>query len=80
MHLFPLALQSFITELLQSGNRRTGAGLSANSVNAVISVMQSSLKTAHILGLVAEYNADKIKRPKIKEKPVDSLTFTEQKR
>ena len=79
-HLFPLALQSFITELLQSGNRRTGAGLSANSVNAVISVMQSSLKTAHILGLVAEYNADKIKRPKIKEKLVDSLTFTEQKK
>lgn len=77
--LSPLALQSFITELLQSGNRKTGKGLSANSVNAVISVMQSSLKTAHILGLVAEYNADKIKRPKIKEKPVEGFTLVEQK-
>ena len=45
--LSPLVLQSFITELLQSGNKKTGKGLSANSVNAVISVIQSSLKTAH---------------------------------
>ena len=42
--LSPLVLQSFITGLLQSGNRKTGKGLSANSVNAVISVIQSSLK------------------------------------
>ena len=40
--LFPLVLQSFITELLQSGNKKTAKGLSANSVNAVISVIQSS--------------------------------------
>ena len=31
--LSPLVLQSFITELLQSGNRKTGKGLSPNSVN-----------------------------------------------
>ncbi len=37
--LSPLILQSFITGLLQSGNRKTGRGLSANSVNAVISVI-----------------------------------------
>lgn len=49
--LSPLVLQSFITELLQSGNRKTGKELSANSVNAIISVIQSSLKTAHLLGL-----------------------------
>lgn len=61
--LSPLVLQSFITELLQSGNRKTGKGLSANSVNAVISVIQSSFKTAHLLGLTKEYTADKLKRP-----------------
>lgn len=61
--LSPLALQSFITELLQNGNKKTGKGLSANSVNAVISVIQSSLKTAHMLGLAKEYTADKLKRP-----------------
>ena len=37
--LSPLVLQSFITELLRSGNIKTGKGLSANSVNAVISVI-----------------------------------------
>ena len=77
--LSPLALQSFITKLLQTGNKRTGKGLSANSVNAVISVIQSSLKAAHMLGLVKEYTADKLKRPKLKEKPVECFTLTEQK-
>lgn len=77
--LSPLVLQSFITGLLQSGNKKTGNGLSANSVNAVISVIQSSLKTAHMLGLTAEYTADKLKRPKLTEKPVECFTITEQK-
>ena len=77
--LSPLVLQSFITELLQSGNRKTGKGLSANSVNAVISVIQSSLKTAHLLGLTKDYTADKLKRPKLKEKPVECFTLAEQK-
>ena len=77
--LSPLILQSLITELLQSGNKRTGKGLSANSVNTIISVLQSSLKTAHILGLTAEYAADKLKRPKSKEKPVECFTLAEQK-
>ena len=78
--LSPLVLQRFITELLQNGNRKTGKGLSANSVNTVISVIQSSLKTAHLLGLTKEYMADKLKRPKLKEKPVACFTFAEQKR
>ena len=77
--LSPLVLQSFITELLQSGNRKTGKGLSANSVNAVISLIQGSLKTAHLLGLTKEYTADKLKHPKLKEKPVECFTLAEQK-
>ena len=75
-----LALQSFITELLRDGNKKTGGGLAANSVNAVISVIQSSLKTAHLLGLTKEYTADKLKRPKLAEKPVECFTLVEQKR
>ena len=77
--LSPLVLQQFITELLQSGNKKTGKGLSANSVNAVISVIQSSLRTAHLLGLTTEYAADKLKRPKLQEKPVECFTIAEQK-
>ena len=78
--LSPLILQSSVTGLLQSGNKKTGKGLSANSVNAVISVIQSSLKTAHLLGLTKAYTADKLKRPKLKEKPVECFTLAEQKR
>lgn len=77
--LSPLILQEFISGLLRDGNRRTGKGLSANTVNAVISVIQSSLKTAHLLGLRKEYAADKLKRPKLKEKPVECFTRAEQK-
>ncbi len=78
--LSPLVLQSFITELLQCGNKKTGKGLAANSVNSVISVIQSSLKTAHLLGLTKEYTADKLKRPKLMEKRVECFSLTEQKR
>lgn len=76
----PLILQQYIAELLQSGNRRTGKGLSANSVNGVISVMQSSLKTAYLLGLISEYTADQLKRPKLSEKPVECFSLAEQKK
>lgn len=75
----PLILQKFISELTLSGNKRTGKGLSPNFVKSVISVLQNSLKTAHILGLTSEYVADKIKRPKIVEKQVECFTLTEQK-
>ena len=78
--LSPLILQPLITELLQGGNKKTGKGLSASSVNAVISVIQSSLKTAHFLGLTKEYTADKLKRPKLMEKRVECFSLTEQKR
>ena len=64
---------------MQSGNRKTGKGLSPNSVNAVISVIQNSLKMAHLLGLTKEYTADKLKRPKLAEKPVECFSLAEQK-
>lgn len=78
--LSPLILQRHITELLQNGNLKTGKGLSASSVNAVISVLQNSLKTAHALGLTREYEANKIKRPKLKEKTVECFSLAEQKK
>ena len=73
-------LQKFITALLTNGNHKTGKGLSANFVNTVISVLQNSLKTAHLIGLTSEYVANKIKRPKTVEKQVDCFTRQEQKK
>ena len=77
--LTPLTLQSLVTELLARGNRRTGAGLSPGSVNAVISVLQSSLRAAHILGFTSVNAAEKLKRPKLAEKPVECFSLHEQK-
>ena len=78
--LTPIVLQSFVTELLNAGNLKTGKELSANFVNMVISVIQNSLKTAHLVGIANEYTANKIKRPRTKEKQVECLSCQEQKK
>lgn len=78
--LTPIVLQSFVTELLSSGNLKTGKELSANFVNMVISVIQNSLKTAHLVGIANEYTANKIKRPRTKEKQVECFSCQEQKK
>ena len=78
--LSPIVIQKFITQLLNNGNLKTGAGLSPNSVNSIISVIQGSLETAHRLGLCKEYTADKIRRPKTSEKQITCFTPVEQKR
>lgn len=78
--LTPLLLQRFTSKLLRSGNIRTGKGLSANSVNGIITVIQNSLKEACAVGYITEYTANKIKRPKVVEKKVTCFTSAEQKR
>lgn len=78
--LTPIVLQSTVTRLLEDGNHKTGEGLSSNSVNAVISVVQSSLKTAYSVGETDAYVGDRIRRPKTQEKKVDCFTIEEQKK
>lgn len=78
--LTPAVLQSFVTKLLEHGNIRTKKGLSSNTVNCVISVIQSSLKTSSMLGYMSEYIGGKIMRPKITEKQVSCFTVQEQKK
>ncbi len=74
-----VTVQCYITELLRSGNLRTEGGLSPNSVNSIINVIQSSLKTAHMLGFTEEYIGDKLKRPRTCEKQVECFSLAEQK-
>lgn len=75
----PLRLQRFATELLQGGNLRTGQGLSVNSVNSIISVAQSSLKAAFAFGELETYTADRIKRPRLREKEIMCFSLAEQR-
>ena len=76
----PYVLQCYVTELMKCGNLRTGKGLSANSVNSIITVIQNTLKTAYSLGMVREYTGDKIKRPRSSEKKVECFSMSEQKK
>ncbi len=78
--LTPFVLQCFVTELMSGGNLRTGKGLSPNSVNAIITVVQNSLKTAYTFGYTTEYTADRIKRPKSNEKKIECFSAAEQKK
>ncbi len=75
-----MEIQKFVTKLLSVGNHKTGAGLSSNFINTIISVLQNSLKVAHLSGLTKDYIANKIKRPKVAEKSVSCFTFAEQKK
>ena len=76
----PMAVQMMVTKLMSRGNEKTGKGLSASTVNLLITLVQSSLEVAYSMGLVTEFSADKIKRPKIKEKPMTCFTLDEQKK
>lgn len=77
--LSPMVIQRFVTDMLNHGNRRTGKGLSASTVNLVITIMQNSLKTAFDVGKIDDNLARKIKRPKLKQKSVSCFTIIEQK-
>ena len=76
----PVILQCYVTELLRQGNAITGTGLSVNTVNGIITVIQNSLKLACMIGESEKYIADKIKRPKTSEKEVSCFTVAEQKK
>ena len=77
--LSPIILQKYISELLESGNLKTGYGLSSSSVNSIITVIQSSLNVAFNLGYMTERIGDKLKRPKSNEKQVECFSAEEQR-
>lgn len=78
--LSPTIMQTFITEQLNCGNFRTGKGLSANTVNLMVTILQNSLKVAFLLGHAKSYNGSKLKRPKLKQKNVLCFSVVEQKK
>ena len=77
--LTPLLLQKHVNELTAHGNHKTGGELSANSVNGIITVIQSSLKRASELGIARTYHAGAIRRPTPEESEVKCFNIKEQK-
>ena len=78
--LTPRILQRYINELLESGNKRTGGGLSPSSVGTIVCVLQNCLRTAFNLGYSPSYSADRLKRPKPAMHEVSCFSMTEQKK
>lgn len=76
----PIIVQRYISELLRCGNLKTGKGLSASSVNSIVTVIQASMKMANIAGVASEYEMHKLKRPKMTEKGINCFTPAEQKK
>ena len=75
-----MELQRYVSELVQSGNKRTGKGLASNTVNTIITILQGSFRTAQNVGESEIDPADKIKRPKKVEKRVECFSVIDQKR
>lgn len=73
--LTAVALQKFVVGLSTEEK-----SLAANTVNCVISVVQSSLKTAVLAGVVEKQYSANIQRPKIMEKQIECFTLQEQKK
>lgn len=69
-------LQQFVTDMVSPPK---GKGLSASTVNVTVSVVQNSLKSAHLSGYAKIYDADKICRPRMTEKRVECFSVLEQK-
>ena len=72
-------VQFCIGEMLKTGNKRTGTGLSPSTVNTIITVLQSALKEAFLVGVVGSYIGDKIKRPRNEEREMQVFSNKEQK-
>lgn len=75
-----MEMQRLVSELLREGNRSTGKGLASSTVNTIITVLQSSFRTAQNIGEITDNPADKIKRPKKEETRVECFSTLEQKR
>ena len=76
--LSPLDIQRMLTTLLVQGNLRTGGGLSTGTVNLIISVIQSSLRSADELAISENTLWKRIKRPRTRERHISCFSRDEQ--
>lgn len=73
-------IQKFIVYLLKQGNTLTKKGLSSSTVNSIVTIIQSSLKKAYLIGITKKYNGQEIQRPKMIKKEILSFSLAEQRK
>ena len=64
---------------MNSGNLKTGKGLSANTINSILNVIKDSLTVAYNIGIIDEIEFHKVKRPHVQEKTIECFSLSEQK-
>ena len=75
----PMKVQEYINDLMSKGNKITNRGLSINTINLIITILQSSIKTAYLSNELKAYNLSNIRRPHIEERNVNCFSLEEQK-
>ena len=71
--LSPIVLQQFTIDLCEKG-------LSANTINGILSVLKSSLKRAVMLGVADKEFTSAIVRPKYRQKQIECFSLFEQRK
>ncbi len=71
-------LQEFVIQKLESGNLKTGKGLSGNSVVGIVGVLKQALHQALALEIITKDNSSLIKLPSKQEKLVEAFEIEEQ--
>ncbi len=83
LHILPKLGECDISELsaqvLQAFIAEQTEIFSGNTVKGVIAILKSSLDAAKRMGVIAEHFADRITKPKTKEKQIECLSIAEQK-
>ena len=71
-------LQEFVIQKLESGNLKTGKGLSSNSVIGIVGVLKQALHQALVLEIITKDNSTLIKMPTVQEKLIEAFEIEEQ--
>ena len=74
----PSVIRRYVAYLAQCGNLKTGKPLSSSSINGIISIIQSSVKTAYESGEIKRYTLQRVARPKSEGRKVSCFTEKEQ--
>lgn len=72
------ALQEFVIQKLETGNLKTGKGLSSNSVIGIVGVLKQALHQALVLEMITKDNSSLIKMPTVQEKLIEAFEIEEQ--
>ena len=71
-------LQEFVIQKLESGNLKSGKGLSSYSVVSIVGVLKQALHQALVLEIIAKDNSTLIKMPTVQEKLIEAFEIEEQ--